>query len=129
MKRAFAAACAGSWIAATSVLADQVPSDLAARTELRAIETLTITDQQFLTGDKSGKAVTIAGELRLPQGSRSGKLPAVVLLHGSGGINGGNELWAKEFNEMGIARCFSIASAGAGSSARRRTRPFLAGST
>jgi dienelactone hydrolase len=26
-----------------------------------------------------------------------------VLLHGSGGVNGGNELWAKHFNEMGIA--------------------------
>jgi len=35
--------------------------DLAARTEVRAIETLTLTDQQFLTGDKNGKAVTIAG--------------------------------------------------------------------
>src|SRR5262249_9125041 len=61
------------------------------------------TDQQFLTGDRNGNAVSIAGELRFPQGFPSGKLPAVVLLHGSGGINGGNELWAKEFNEMGIA--------------------------
>jgi len=78
-------------------------SDLAARTELRAIDTLTISDQQFLTGDKNGKSVSIAGELRFPQGFPSGKLPAVILLHGSGGINGGNELWAKEFNEMGIA--------------------------
>jgi dienelactone hydrolase len=103
MRHAFAAACAGSWIAATSVLADQVPSDLAARVELRAIETLTISDQQFLTGDRNGKVVSIVGELRLPQGSRSGRLPAVVLLHGSGGINGGNEFWARQFNEMGIA--------------------------
>jgi hypothetical protein len=52
---------------AQSAVADPSLKDLAARTELRAIETLTLTDQQFLTGDKSGKAVTIAGELRFPQ--------------------------------------------------------------
>jgi dienelactone hydrolase len=76
--------------------------DLAARTEVRAIETLTLTDQQFLTGDKNGKAVTVAGQLRFPQGA-PGRLPAVILQHGSGGVNGGHELWAKTFNEMGIA--------------------------
>jgi len=105
MNRAFGAMCAVFTIAflSCSALAQPAVSDLAARTELRAIDTLTITDQQFLTGDKNGKSVSIAGELRFPQGSPSGKLPAVILLHGSGGINGGNELWAKEFNEMGIA--------------------------
>jgi dienelactone hydrolase len=76
--------------------------DLAARTELRAIETLTLTDQQFLTGDKNGKAVMIAAQLRFPQGA-SGRLPAVILQHGSGGPNAGHELWSKHFNEMGIA--------------------------
>src|SRR4029077_18163853 len=76
--------------------------DLAARTEIRAFETLTLTDRQFLTGDRNGKAVTIAGELRLPQGANA-KFPAVVLLHGSGGVGSGPELWAKHFNEMGIA--------------------------
>jgi len=85
-----------------SAFAEPSVSDLAARIELRPIETLTLSDQQFLTGDKNGKAVTIAGELRIPRGA-SGRLPAVVLLHGSGGANGGHELWAKHFNEMGIA--------------------------
>jgi dienelactone hydrolase len=77
-------------------------TDLAARTELRPFESLTLTDHQFLTGDKNGKVVTLAGELRLPQGA-SGRLPAVILVHGSGGINSGHEFWAKLFNEMGIA--------------------------
>ena len=77
-------------------------ADLAARTELRGIPTLTVTDQQFLKGDKDGKPVIIGGELRIPR-DVTGKLPAVVLLHGSGGPNGGHELWAKHFNEMGIA--------------------------
>jgi len=87
---------------AQSAAADPSLKDLAARTEVRAIETLTITDQQFLTGDKNGKAVTIAGQLRFPQGA-SGRLPAVILQHGSGGVSGGHELWAKTLNEMGIA--------------------------
>src|SRR5438132_8343827 len=103
MTRVVRAACIFLGVAAAQTAAAE-PSltDLAARTELRAIESLTLSDQQFLTGDKNGKAVSIAGELRFPRGA-SGRLPAVILLHGSGGINGGNELWAKHFNEMGIA--------------------------
>src|SRR5882672_3180086 len=46
-----------------AAVAEPSLNDLAARIELRPIETLTLTDQQFLTGDKNGKAVTIAGEL------------------------------------------------------------------
>jgi dienelactone hydrolase len=88
--------------AAPPVLAEPSLKDLAVRTELRPFETLTLTDRRFLTGDKDGKPTTIAGELRLPQGA-SGRLPAVVLLHGSGGLGGGVELWAKHFNEIGIA--------------------------
>jgi dienelactone hydrolase len=83
-------------------IGDPSLKDLAARTELRSIETLTLTDQQFLTGDKNGKPVTIAGQLRFPQGA-SGRLPAVMLLHGSGGPNAGHELWSKQFNEMQVA--------------------------
>jgi dienelactone hydrolase len=87
---------------AQAATAEPSTTDLAARTELRAIESLTLTDQQFLTGDKNGKAVIIAGELRLPQGA-AGRLPAVILQHGSGGVGPGPELWAKYFNEMGVA--------------------------
>src|SRR6266550_5473688 len=87
---------------AQSAVADPNLKDLAVRTEVRAIETLTLTDQQFLTGDKNGKAVTIAGQLRFPQGA-SGRLPAVILQHGSGGPTGGHELWSKHFNEIGVA--------------------------
>src|SRR5262245_41915310 len=97
-----AAPIIGILFSTQAALAEPSENDLAARTELRPIETLTLSDQQFLTGDKNGKAVTIAGELRIPRGV-TGKMPAVVLLHGSGGIGPGPELWAKHFNEMGIA--------------------------
>jgi dienelactone hydrolase len=103
MKITLSTACAILGIAwSQAAVAEPSIKDLAARTELRAIPTLTLSDEQFLTGDNNGKPVTIGGELRIPQGA-TGKLPAVVLLHGSGGANGGHELWAKHFNEMGIA--------------------------
>src|SRR5712691_11645989 len=98
--RAFCAILGLAW--AHMAAAEPSSTDLAARTELRAIETLTLSDQQFLTGDRNGKAVTIAGELRLPQGA-SGRLPAVILMHGSGGPGPREEFWAKIFNEMAIA--------------------------
>jgi dienelactone hydrolase len=103
MRRSLATACLIlSLVSVQSVVADPSLKELAGRTEVRPIETLTLTDQQFLTGDKSGKATVIAGELRLPQGA-SGRLPAVVLMHGSGGAGPREELWSKTFNEMGIA--------------------------
>jgi dienelactone hydrolase len=98
--RAASAAAALMWF--QSAAADPALNDLAARTELHAFESLTLTDQQFLTGDKSGKIVTLAGELRLPQGA-AGRLPAVILVHGSGGTGSREEFWAKYFNAMGIA--------------------------
>ena len=108
MTRVLHAACTivGVAIAANcltqAAAAEPSVTDLAARIEIRAVETLTLSDQQFLTGDKNGTPVTIAGELRLPRGA-AGRLPVVLLLHGSGGVNGGHELWAKHFNEMGVA--------------------------
>ena len=74
---------------------------LAARTEYIPIETLTLSDQQFLTGDKGGKPVTIAGQLRLAQGSKQS--PLVILVHGSGGVATNNEMWERWFNQMGIS--------------------------
>jgi dienelactone hydrolase len=85
-----------------SAATDPPVQELAARAELRAIETLTLTDHQFLTGDQNGKPTMIAGELRLPQGV-TGRLPAVVLVHGSGGPGPREEFWAKIFNAMGVA--------------------------
>ncbi len=73
----------------------------AARTALLPIQTLTLTDQQFLTGDRSGKPATIAGQLRIAQGL--GRLPAVVLQHGSNGFGPGIEYWSRQLNAAGIS--------------------------
>jgi dienelactone hydrolase len=75
--------------------------DFAARTELLPIQTLTLTDQQFLTGDNNGKPTTITGQLRIAQGT--GRLPVVVLQHGSGGFAPNIEYWSRELNAAGIS--------------------------
>ena len=74
---------------------------MAARTELHAIETLTLSDAQFLTGDANGKATATSGEFRIAAGS--GRLPVVVLQHGSGGMGANIEMWARELNAMGVS--------------------------
>lgn len=88
------------WVKAA--VAEPTVRDLAARTEVHPIQTLTVSVRQFLTGDQDGKPVTIAGHLRFPQVA-SGRVPAVILQHGSSGSNARDELWAKTFNEIGIA--------------------------
>lgn len=81
--------------------AQSIPREVAARTEIYAIPSLTISDQQFLTGDANGKQVTVAGEFRIAQGA--GKLPVVVLMHGSSGVGAGMEPWVRHLNAMGIS--------------------------
>ena len=82
--------------------AEESNRDLAGRTELRSFQSLTLTDQQFLTGDKNGLPVTITGELRLPQGT-TGRVPVVIMLHGAGGLVASNELWSRMLNAIGVA--------------------------
>jgi hypothetical protein len=75
---------------------------LASRTELHPIQTLTLSDQQFLNGEVTGaKAATVVGQLRIAQGT--GRLPVVVMMHGSGGIDARAETWSRQFHEMGIS--------------------------
>ena len=68
------------------------------------IPSLTLTDEQFLRGDKeAGVPVELSAVLQLPGGA-PGPLPAVVLLHGSGGYGSGSvDSWAETFNALGIA--------------------------
>lgn len=74
----------------------------AAKTEIYALPTITLTDQQFLNGVKDGKSETITGELRLPT-MGTARVPAMVIVHGSGGILGNEDHWARILNDMGIA--------------------------
>ncbi len=72
-----------------------------ARIEIYSLETLTLTDKQFLLGAKDGKPARIGAELRLPPGTA--RVPAVVLIHGSGGVGANVDGWARELNSSGVA--------------------------
>jgi hypothetical protein len=98
--------------------------DFAARTELLPVQTLTLTDQQFLTGDSSGKATAIVGQLRIAQGA--GRLPLVVLQHGSIGFGPNIEYWSRELTQRAFRRLRSTGSRVAGSRKSTATTPCLA---
>src|SRR6201991_2246123 len=93
--------CTGTLLAVTAASAQSMPKEVAARVEIYAIPSLTISDQQFLTGDANGKPVTVAGEFRVAQGT--GRLPVVVMMHGSSGVSSTTEAWTHQFNSMGIS--------------------------
>jgi dienelactone hydrolase len=93
--------CAAILLAGIETNAQSMPKDVAARVEIYPIPSLTMSDQQFLSGDANGKPVTVAGEFRIAQGS--GRLPVVVLMHGSGGVSVNAEAWVHQFNTMGIS--------------------------
>ncbi len=71
------------------------------RLEIRTVNTQTLRTQQILKGESGGAPVVIAGELRIPPGE--GRLPAVILLHGSGGLGNAQQGWAEDLNAVGIA--------------------------
>ena len=98
------ALCSGSLGAQSRPAADAVPAPTAepVRIELWPLPSQTMTDEAFLTGAKSGTAVSLATELRLPS-SGTERVPAVVMLHGSSGASATHDRWARELNALGIA--------------------------
>ena len=73
-----------------------------ARIEVIPLQSVTLTTQQFLSGDASGKPALLAGELRIPKPGAD-RLPAVVLVHGSSGIGPVIAGWAHELTGAGFA--------------------------
>ena len=51
------------------------------RVEVYPIQSVTMSDQDFLNGRKDAKPVTLAGQLKIPRAG-SERLPAAVLHHG-----------------------------------------------
>jgi len=102
MIRAYLAGAVLAVLMAGDAAAQQLATkDLPVRTEMHSFQTLTISDQQFLTGDRNGKATTLSGELSIAQGS--GKLPTVILMHGSGGPGANISYWRRQLNGIGIS--------------------------
>jgi dienelactone hydrolase len=89
-------------VAAPVAFATEEPSrQIAARTELYQIRTLNLSDRQFLTADAGGEPVTTTAQLRIAQGA--GRLPVVILQHGSAGYSANVDVWSRELNELGIS--------------------------
>jgi dienelactone hydrolase len=84
-----------------ALLAPPALAQMVARVEIYPFFSATISDQQFLAG-RHDTPVRLAGELRIPKPG-TGRLPAVILLHGSDGVSGGVDAWARFLNEMGVA--------------------------
>jgi dienelactone hydrolase len=72
-----------------------------ARIEIHSFATVTISDKDFLIGAQAGIPAHIGGELRLPP--ETGRLPAVILVHGSAGVGANVDRWAQELNGIGVA--------------------------
>ena len=69
--------------------------------EFSSLPTLTIRD--FLLGKKPNREITIWGTLNFPANAPDKNVPAVVILHGMGGVNDAEEHWIEVINSMGIA--------------------------
>ncbi len=77
------------------------------RSEIYLVPSLTISDKQFLTGDKNGNEVTVSGILRFPPKPISQKIPVIFLVHGSSGMGANIDYWSNHFLNEGYAT-FSI---------------------
>ena len=72
------------------------------RVEVIPFQTLTLTDQEFLSGREDGTPVTVAGELRPPRAGTD-RLPLVIILHPAGGIGSNIVDWEQDLLGLGIA--------------------------
>jgi dienelactone hydrolase len=71
------------------------------RTEILPIDSVTLSETDFLTGVVSGPPARIAGELRSPRTNT--RAPAVILMHGSSGVRANAFRWADEMLGLGVA--------------------------
>jgi dienelactone hydrolase len=85
-----------------AVLVTPANAQSVVRTEVHPFQSVTLKTAQILTGDMNGPAVTLGGELRIPS-LGTDKLPAVILVHGSGGVGVNIDAWAHDVNAMGAA--------------------------
>jgi dienelactone hydrolase len=89
---------------ALSITSDQPPVTSLAdgRTGKIAFTALTPESTRSFISRQATKTSTIAGDLTLPPGAH-GPVPAMVIVHGSGGVSQGSYRWAERMNALGVA--------------------------
>jgi dienelactone hydrolase len=103
MAPSFARALIGLFAISSSVISlEDARAQGIFRTEVYPVQTVTLGTADFLLGKNDGKPATIAGELRIPKPGAD-RLPAVVLVHGSGGVGFNSGMWEGELNKAGFA--------------------------
>jgi dienelactone hydrolase len=99
--------CLGLGLVAAGALAQEVLTDMSAGPPSGRYAFSSSTPKnlpELLRGPGQGEAVNIVGHLFLPSEPASGKLGAVVLIHGSGGIYEAMlDYWPRRFNAAGLA--------------------------
>ena len=94
--------CAGLVVAIGILNQASIAGAQVAKIEVHPLQSTTLTDDEFLAGKKEGRPVTLAGELRIPRPG-SGRLPAVIIVHGSSGVVGSVADWSQLLNSVGVA--------------------------
>ena len=79
------------------------------RTEILPVDSVTLSEKDFLTGASAEAPARLAGLLRGPR--TSVRVPAVILVHGSSGIRMNAFRWMDELNGLGVA-VFAVDSFG-----------------
>ena len=100
-------------VVAATLLASVPAHAQPARIEIHPLESVHLTNQAFLTGQRNGRSVMLAGELRIAKPGTD-KLPAVILIHGSGGLGASTQRWADELNSIGVSAFILDSFAGRG---------------
>lgn len=102
MKALLAAAAAAALLLAQGAAAQPATSLADGRAGKIQFQSTTPSGFYPLVHRSPAPAAVVAGELSLPAGS--GKVPAMVLAHGSGGVSDGREgRWASRLGELGVA--------------------------
>lgn len=93
----------GLMVTISALASQSALAQYAARTEVHPLQSMTLSTGQFLTGKTDGKAVTLAGEFRIPPAKPGTKFPVMVMVHGSSGIGINIDRWAHDLNSIGVA--------------------------
>jgi dienelactone hydrolase len=99
---------------------------IAFRSELIPFDSADLQQQALLTGGPATTPRTIAGELSLPN-VETAKLPAVIVIHGDGGLVPNHPPWIRALNRAGFA-VFTVDSySGRGAFAKANGFVFIEG--